>query len=108
MSQAPEAVQPGPRAQAEALAEALAGKGFTVTILKSGGHRFHPCVLIASSKRPHVADHVYVAPEDGQWWFWWSNLELIAPAGEVTIAADVIASAFARDCSLSSREEATA
>jgi hypothetical protein len=91
MSRAPEAVQLDPRAQAEALAEVLRGKGLTVTVLIYGGHRDHPCVEITGGQDWQGVEWVYAAPEDGHWWFWWSSLELIAPVGEVTLAADEIA-----------------
>jgi hypothetical protein len=89
MTSAVEPACPGPRAQAEALAEALRDKGLAATVLIYGGHQNHPCVQITGGQ-PEV-EWVYAAPEDGHWWFWWSSLELIAPVSEVTIAADDIA-----------------
>jgi len=94
MSRAAETISLDPRAQAEALAAALDGMGFTVTVLKSGGHQFHPCVQVSGGSHWQGTECVYAAPEDGHWWFWWSSLELIAPIGEVTMAASEIASSL--------------
>jgi hypothetical protein len=41
-------------------------------------------------------EFIYVAPEDGVWWFRWSWLERIAPAVEVSIAANRISRADLR------------
>ena len=90
MSRASETVSLDPRAQALILAQALTDRGFTVTVLRSEGHRIHPCVQI-SGGRLRATEWVYAAPEDGHWWFWWSSLELIAPIGQVTLAAREIA-----------------
>jgi len=95
MSRAAETVRLDPRVLAEALAGILNGKGFTTTVLKSGGHQHHPCVEIKGGKDWQGTEWVYAAPEDGHWWFWWSSLELIAPVGEVTLAADEIARVLA-------------
>jgi hypothetical protein len=93
-------VQLEPRVQAEALAEALNDRGLVTDVLVTKGHRFHPCVLIATSQGPDVGDCVYAAPDysrdDGQWWFWWSWLEPIAPVSEVTTTAQEIVGAFTR------------
>jgi hypothetical protein len=96
MSQAPETVQLGARVQAEALAEVLRGKGLAAAVLIYGGHRDHPCVEIRGGQGWRGTEWVYAAPEDGQWWFWWSSLELIAPVGEVALAADVIVRGLAK------------
>ena len=96
MTSPAEPVTLAPRAQAEALAQALEDRGLAATVLRTHAHQAHPCVAIASRQGPRMTDYVYVAPEDGHWWFWWSWLELIAPAGQVAIAADTIAAAFAR------------
>jgi len=95
MSRAAETAWLGPRVQAEALAGILNGKGFTTTVLTGGGHQHHPCVEITGGPRWQGTEWVYAAPEDGNWWFWWSSLELIAPVGEVTLAAEQIARALA-------------
>lgn len=94
MSRATATVSLDPSVLADALAEALNGKGLTATVLKNGGHRIHPCVEVSGGPAWRGAEWVYLAPEDGHWWFWWSSLELIAPIGEVATAADLIASAL--------------
>lgn len=89
-----------PRDAAESLADALADLGLTATVLATGGHQAHPCILIhsrpAAGGTPGIpGDQVYLAPADeGGWWFWNSDLDPIAPAGEVVVAADMIATAL--------------
>lgn len=88
-----------PHEQAEALASELRTKGFAATVYnKTGGHRDHPCIQVGSGRWRliDVTEFVYVAPDDdGEWWFWRStmnpfNLEPIAPALEVSTAAEII------------------
>jgi hypothetical protein len=85
-----------PHAQADALAVALSAQGFVVSVYKSGGHQLHPCVEVGSGRWRLVEtkDYVYVVPDDaGRHWFWWFRSwspERIAPAEEVSFAADVI------------------
>jgi hypothetical protein len=104
MSGASQPVCLDPHAQAEALARALDGNGFTTTVLAKGGHQEYPCVLVASGpeRAARVTECVYAAPEDGQWWFWgaplasweplvpWEPLERIAPVSEINVTADTI------------------
>ncbi len=87
---------PGPRGQAQELADALARRGLTATVLTQGGHRTHPCVYITSPQASHPDECVYAAPEDGYWWFWWSTLDRIAPLSDITTAADDIAHVLTR------------
>jgi hypothetical protein len=94
MSRATGTVSLDPRAQALMLAQALTDRGFTTTVLQGEGHRIHPCVQISGGPRWRGTEWVYAAPEDGHWWFWWSSLELIAPIGQVTMAARAIARAL--------------
>lgn len=98
-----------PRDAAADLADALADLGLTATVLATGEHQIHPCVLIAP--RPAIAGrspaipgaHVYVAPSDdnidappgyGTWWFWTSDLHPLAPVNQVITAADTIVAAL--------------
>ena len=91
-----------PHEQAGALAHALDGKGFTTILLTKNGHRMHPCVLVGSGRERHarVAECIYAAPEDGQWWFWWSSLERIAPVSEIGITADKVTCALTCSCGM--------
>ena len=80
-------------AQAGALATALAAKGHSVVIHKTGGHALHPCIQVTADRtRPWFGtEFIYLAPDDdGQWWFWWSSLDRIAPATEISVAAAMI------------------
>lgn len=77
------------RLQAEALATALREEGFVVMVLKKGAHQNHPCLLVATNRptRHRLTEHIYLAPEDGQWWFWWGDpLDRIAPIDQVEAA----------------------
>jgi hypothetical protein len=87
-----------PRIQVDALAATLNGKGFTATVFKTGGHQRHPCVKVASGPERHarMTEYIYAAPENGQWWFWWSSLEPIAPVSHICVTADKIARALTR------------
>jgi hypothetical protein len=82
----------------QTLAYALTLKGFTTVVYKNGGHQSHPCVQISNGSmwRTPGKEFIYVAPEDGVWWFRWSWLERIAPAVEVSIAANRISRADLR------------
>ena len=87
--------------QADALAKALAAKGFVTVVHKTGGHLSNPCVGVTSGRwrLVEISEFIYVAPgEDGAWWFWWSweSLERIVPVGEVSQAVEKIARAHVR------------
>ena len=87
------------RAQAAMLAKLLNSKGFETVVRQDGGHAVHPCIQITTPRwrLTKVTEFIYVAPTDkGDWWFWWSSLELISPAVEVDVAADKIARADLR------------
>lgn len=84
--------------RADDLAWLLDSKGFSVTVYNKGGHADHPCVKVESGRWGLIdrTEYVYLAPaEDGRWWFWDTWLEPIAPAKEVSIAADKVARAVA-------------
>ena len=87
-------------AQADALAKALAARGFVTVVYKTGGHLSHPCVEVTSGRwrLVEITEFIYLAPEDGAWWFWWSwdELERIVPVGEVSEAVNKIARAHTR------------
>jgi hypothetical protein len=80
--------------QAEGLSVELARKGFVTTVYTKGGHSDYPCVQVQAGRRQleEVIEYIYVAPDDnGVRRFWWSSLEPIAPATEVSEAADIVA-----------------
>ena len=101
MSTAGQPGSPSPRAQAKTLAGALRDRGFTVTVFTKGGHQAHPCVHAVHRTIWHLTEnidvehgcgtYIYLAPEDGHWWFWWPSLEPIAPASQAGTAADTVA-----------------
>jgi len=89
-------------AQADELAIALTAKGFTVSVHTRGGHSDRPCVEVSCGRRQlaEANEYVYVVPDGdgGQWWFWWYrgwSPERIAPATEVSVAADIVARSIA-------------
>jgi hypothetical protein len=79
--------------QAEALAAALRAKGFATTVFKTGPHQQHPCIQVSSGRwrEARWTEYIYAAPEDCQWWFWFSSLERIAPITDIGPTADRIA-----------------
>jgi hypothetical protein len=106
MSTAQQPAQMRPRAQAEALADALSRRGLTTTVLTKGGHHEHPCVHAVHRRIWYLNDdisaeqgrstYIYLAPENGCWWFWWPSLRRIALASDITQAADTITRALKR------------
>jgi len=98
MTSAAQPARPDAGIQALALAAALESRGLVTAVYRTGGHQRHPCVWVAScqGRRVRRAEFVYAAPEDGgRWWFWWSSLDRIAPAADITAAADRIARVLA-------------
>jgi len=93
-----------PGNQAEALGAALTRIGFTASVLKTGAHQQHPCVVVDSGRSRLLwqTEYIYAAPDDdGSWWFWWSSLaplatERIAPLSDVSVTADRIAQTRSR------------
>jgi hypothetical protein len=72
----------------------LTAKGFGIIPYKDGGHCTHPCIEVTGGLERRVShqEFIYLAPDcegDGGW-FWWSSLERIAPATEVSVAAFAI------------------
>ena len=84
---------------ADAFAKELASKGFPTIVYKKNEHRYHPCVQISLGRWSLIetTEYIYVAPDEdsGVWWFWWSSLEPIAPAKEVSAAAAKVARVLA-------------
>lgn len=98
MTSAAHPARPDPGIQALALAAALESRGLVTAVYRTGGHQRHPCVWVAScqGRRVRRAEVVYAAPEaDGRWWFWWSSLDRIAPATDITTAAERVARVLA-------------
>lgn len=79
-----------PRAQADALADALSVRGFVTTVFKAGAHLLHPCIVVSYGPRQQAAEYIYAAPDGGPWRFWWSSLEPIAPISQIREAAEEI------------------
>jgi hypothetical protein len=83
---------------ADALADALSGKGFITQLHNLSGHVNFPCVEVSTARWQlvDITEYIYVARnQQNLWWFWWSSLGPIAPATEVSEAAETIARALA-------------
>ena len=62
-------------------------------MFKTCAYQLHLCIRVSSGPHQKVrwTEYTYAAPEDGEWWFWWSSLERIEPITETRRAADKIA-----------------
>ena len=79
-------------AQVEALAGELSRRGFATSVTKAGPHHHHPCMRVANIQVARMCEDVYAAPGgDGNWAFWWSWADPIAPIGDIEAAAVAIA-----------------
>jgi hypothetical protein len=85
-----QAAEVNPREQAQALANVLSEKGFATAVLTKGGHQRHPCVHAANRMVSRMAEDIYVAPAEGQWFFWWSWCERIGTIHEVDKVAHIV------------------
>lgn len=94
------------RALAEEFADILSRRGFVATIHNTFGHqdKDNPCIEIGCGRwrLVGVTEYVYLAPaDDGEWWFWQvaddplAPVTRIAPAREVSVAADKVARSIA-------------
>jgi len=90
----PNASIPGTaRSYLEPLAEALGKRGFLASVTRIGdGPSF---VEVINRDAPDLAESIFAAQTGGEWWFWWSWAERIAPAQEIESAAGRIAHVLA-------------
>lgn len=70
------------------LQEALTAAGLHVTLTSRDGRR-PPHLRV--SVVPELAEQIYCEPAEGDWWFWWSWAERIAPVTDLTRTAERIA-----------------
>ena len=78
-----------PVSHLDELRQELTGRGWITKLLDPEGRR--PALFVQNPDPQVMAlnDHVLVAPlPGGACWFWWPWASRIAPAGEVTRAAD--------------------
>jgi hypothetical protein len=81
------------RSYLEPLAEALSRRGFLASVTRIGDG---PCFAeVINRTAPDLADSIFAARADGEWWFWWSWAQRIAPAADVELAAGRIAHVLA-------------
>jgi hypothetical protein len=84
-----------PHIQAEELARLLTARGLITTVHKTGGHLLCPCIQVRAGRHQltESTEYVYLVPDDntGQYWFWSSSMDPIAPATEVSVTADWVA-----------------
>lgn len=75
------------------LAEALARRGLLARVTRIGdGPRY---VEVLSRAAPDLGESIFAVRADGEWWFWWSWAQRIAPAAETELAAARIARVLA-------------
>lgn len=58
--------------------------GLRVTRASRDGHT--PPHLSVSAGVPQLAEQIYCEPAEGDWWFWWSWAERIAPVTDAATA----------------------
>ncbi|MGE5293127.1 MAG: hypothetical protein ACM3ML_39270 [Micromonosporaceae bacterium] len=77
----------------EPLAEMLSERGFLVRVTRIGeGPNF---IEVINRDAPELAESIFAARVDREWWFWWSWAERIAPVAEIELAAGKIAHVLA-------------
>ena len=81
------------RSYLEPLAEALSTRGLLANVTRIGdGPSF---VEVINRDAPDLTESIFVAQTAGEWWFWWSWAERIAPASEIEFTAGRIAHVLA-------------
>jgi hypothetical protein len=81
------------RSYLEPLAEALSKRGLYARVTRIGdGPSF---VEVINRDAPDLAESIFAAQTAGEWWFWWSWAERIAPAKEIESTAGKIAHVLA-------------
>jgi hypothetical protein len=81
------------RSYLEPLAEALSKRGLLATVTRIGdGPSF---IEVINRYVPDLAESIFAAQAAGEWWFWWSWAERIAPAAEIESTAGKIARVLA-------------
>jgi len=83
------------RGHLEPLAEALSKRGLLASITRIGdGPSF---IEVINRDAPDLAESIFAAQAGGagDWWFWWSWAERIAPAADIEPTADRIAHVLA-------------
>ena len=81
------------RSHLEPLAEALSKRGLLASVTRIGdGPSF---IDVVNREAPDLAESIFAAQTGGDWWFWWSWAERIAPATDIEPTADRIARVLA-------------
>jgi len=81
------------RSYLEPLAEALRKRGFLASVTRIGdGPSF---LEVINRDAPDLAESIFAAQTTGEWWYWWSWAERIAPAVEIEYTAGRIAHVLA-------------
>ena len=82
------------RSYLEPLAQALSTRGLLASVTRIGdGPSF---IEVINRDAPDLAESIFAAQitgeqNTGEWWFWWSWAERIAPAAEIEFTAGRIA-----------------
>jgi hypothetical protein len=77
----------------EPLAEALSKRGLLANVTRIGDGPSY--VEVINRGAPDLAESIFAAQTAGEWWFWWSWAERIAPATEIEFTAGRIAHVLA-------------
>jgi hypothetical protein len=77
----------------EPLAAALIKRGLLASVTRIGdGPSF---IDVVNRDAPDLAESIFAAQSSGDWWFWWSWAERIAPAKDIEFTAGRIAHVLA-------------
>ncbi|MBW8483684.1 hypothetical protein [Actinomadura parmotrematis] len=77
----------------EELGAALVALGMRVRVTLPSGQA--PSLHVMNPEASALAENILVEEGADGWWYWWSWAERIAPAAEVTVAADRVARVLA-------------
>jgi hypothetical protein len=81
------------RSYLEPLAEALSKRGLTASVTRIGDGPSY--IDVINRDAPDLWESIFAAQTAGEWWFWWSWAERIAPATEIEFTAGRIAHVLA-------------
>lgn len=72
----------------EKLGEELAGRGFRVRLTTPAGRP--PSLHVTNPEASALTENILAESGSDGWWFWWSWAERIAPADDISHAADLV------------------
>jgi hypothetical protein len=87
------AIASNARSYLEPLARALSQRGLLASVTRIGDGPSY--VEVINRAAPALAESIFATRVDGEWWFWWSWQQRIAPAADIDLAAGRIAHVLA-------------